>query len=302
MNYTLLENLSEQHAERSFRRDHLPAVDLQQVVFRYNGQDLLQHIDLWLRTGKICGLIGPSGGGKTILFHVISGLIKPTDGEIRVFGLAPSPKVRRRLPIRYVSPFQSDYQSIDRHAMFSSVWDVVLSGAAGTNGLLNPFLPASVKNYAKYLLTMFQVDPYIHVSLSHLSRGMQQRVRLVRALVCKPKLLLLDEPLLDLDVEGRERLFECLREIRDHDQTTVLISAKEGLSIQPVCDRIACLNRTILWHQQAGRVERGLLENPKNSNSTVRPVKSHSKKDENNSLAPILNKETSRVHSIQFWR
>jgi zinc transport system ATP-binding protein len=233
--------------------DYLPAVELQNISV-YRGRNLVLHgIDLCVEAGSFLGIIGPNGGGKTTLLNVILGNITPSDGTIEVFGGNPRRQDRRRQTIGYVPQYQTipDYFP-------ASVYDVVLMGAYGAAARCLP-VKREYKDQARYLLSQVKLDHLMNRPIGKLSGGQQQRVLIARALVTRPRLLLLDEPLRGVDFSGQSKFHELIIELKNQLDLTVIMVSHDIHQLARLSDRIACLNKSIHWHDHPERISPEIL-------------------------------------------
>ncbi len=218
----------------------VPLVEIRNLYAGYNGESVLRDINLSIEESDFIGLIGPNGGGKTTLLKVILGLLEPKKGEIRVMGQPPT---RGRQHIGYVP--QSNVYDLDFPIR---VRDVVRMGRLGPNRLFKSY---NDEDNAIVMERLAWVDMLDHKdeSLSELSGGQRQRVYIARALVNEPRLLLLDEPTVSVDIEARERIYSLLHKINENGVTIVLVSHDMNV-ISSYVKTIGCLNRSLYYHSE----------------------------------------------------
>lgn len=247
-----LEPLPPHNEGKPRQHARVPAVCLRNVHARRGGKEVLREIDLCVEEGVFLGVIGPNGGGKTTLLNVILGALPPSKGDVEVFGEPPNPR-RRRETVGYV-PQQ---HNIPEHFP-ARVLDVVLMGAYGACRRLFP-IGSEYKQRARHLLQQVRMDHLAEHPIGHLSGGQQQRVLIARALVTHPRLLLLDEPFRGLDASGQIQLCELLVELkRQYDLTVIMVSHNIN-HITKFADRIACLYRSIHWHDHSELISHEVL-------------------------------------------
>jgi zinc transport system ATP-binding protein len=212
------------------------------IVFKdvwvsYGGLDILKEVNLVVKEHDFLGIIGPNGGGKSTLLKVILGLIKPTRGEIRVFGDTP---YNSRKDVGYVP----QYSLFDPNFPIT-VWDVVLMGRMGHTGLLKRYSEKDKKAALDALKTVEMLE-YRDWQIGSLSGGQRQRIFIARAVVGDPKLLLLDEPTTGIDAIIREEFYEMLEKLKAK-MAIVMVSHDIG-AVSVYVDKIACLNHTLYYH------------------------------------------------------
>jgi len=178
------------------------AIEAKNLSFSYeSSQNVLQDASFRIERGDFVSIIGPNGGGKTTLVLLMLGLLEPTEGEIRIFGLPPA---EARGKIGYLA------QHIGVDASFPvSVLDVVRMGCADRAGFFHVFGGAD-KTAAQDALDAVGIGDFAGRSFSALSGGQRQRVLIARALASQPELLLLDEPASNLDVQVGSDFYELL--------------------------------------------------------------------------------------------
>ena len=214
-----------------------PIIKMNNLSFSYNGLPVLDEVNLTIYERDFLSIVGPNAGGKTTLLKLILGLLKPSDGSIRVFGLPP---VKARSRIGYMP----QYSNLD--PLFPvSVLDVVLMGRLG-NGRRFGFFGKSDREAAVEALRKVELQDVSNRSFSDLSGGQHQRVLIARALVTNPDLLLLDEPTSNVDAVVETELYELLNELNEK-MTVVLVTHDLGF-VSGYVKRVACVNRKVVVH------------------------------------------------------
>lgn len=223
------------------------AVELSGVSFSYgDGRPVLQDVNLRLPERCFASLVGPNGGGKTTLLKLMLGLLAPTEGTVRVLGVSPR---RARCRIGYVPQFATS----DREFPIT-VLGVVLLGRLGATHRWGPF-SRSDREAAREALREVQLDGFAQRPFAELSGGERQRVLVARALVVEPELLLLDEPVANLDQVVEEAFFSLLVGL-GRRMTILLVSHDLGF-VKTMVDTVVCVNRRVVMHPTAdvdGRV------------------------------------------------
>jgi zinc/manganese transport system ATP-binding protein len=202
------------------------------VTVRLAGRDVLKDVTFGLRRGEFAGLIGSNGAGKTTLLRVILGLLTPTTGEVRIDG---RPRTRHTRAIGYVpQKIQLDPDMPVRAR------DMVSLGLDGQR--LGLPLPSRAKRErVDAMLRAVGAERFADARVGNLSGGEQQRVMIAHALISRPRLLLLDEPLANLDLRSEQEAVGLLAKVAQEQQVAVLISAHEMNPLLPVMDRIVYL-------------------------------------------------------------
>jgi zinc transport system ATP-binding protein len=215
-------------------------LEIKHVDFAYNGEPVLQDINLEIHQGDFTAMIGPNGGGKTTLLKLILGLVKPGKGDIRVLGRSPE---QASPGIGYVP------QDVHINRKFPiTALDVVLMGK------LDPQKrwvrkSASNRQDAIAALERLDMDRYANKKIGELSGGQRQRVFIARALVTQPELLLLDEPTASIDTRGQAEFFSLLKDL--NTDITIFVVSHDLLVISRYVKSVACVNQKLHYHAQA---------------------------------------------------
>jgi len=225
---------------------------LDRIAQSYGRKAVLNDVSFQLTPGQIGCLLGPSGCGKTTALRLIAGFEKLDSGEIRIGGEAVAGSNWSLPPDqRQVGLVFQDY------ALFPHL-SVAANVAFGLSGLSNEQRALRVQQMLKLVGLSREAGSWPH----QLSGGQQQRVALARALAPKPRLLLLDEPFSNLDVELREKLSLEVRDILKHEGTTALLVTHDQHEAFAMADVIGVMNEGViqqwdtpysLYHQPANR-------------------------------------------------
>lgn len=201
-------------------------------VGQANENEILHGIDLTLRAGEFCAVIGPSGSGKSTLLNTIGLLDMPSSGSLRIHG------------VETTSMRDADLTDLRGHQIgFVFQYHHLLSAFTALENVMMPmfgdlgFANAEMKKRAVELLDTVGLTPWLHTQSSHLSGGQQQRVAVARALVMQPALILADEPTGNLDSKSADAVFELLRKVCKDQHTAVLFVTHNPL-LSARCDRI----------------------------------------------------------------
>ena len=214
-----------------------PVIEIENLFFDFDGVPVLEDVNLKVEEREFVSLIGPNGGGKTTLLKLILGLLQPSRGRVRVFGLPPS-KARTR--IGYVPQnFQFD------HKFPIGVEEVVLAGRFGLGPRFGPF-GRSDRAAAAEALEEVGLAGFGGRAFSALSGGQRQRVLIARALVTEPELLLLDEPTSHVDTAVQEELSNLLGRLNER-LTLVLVTHDVGF-VSSKIKSVVCVNRNVYVH------------------------------------------------------
>ena len=199
-----------------------PALEFEDVTAARDGRVVWSEGTFTIPRGAIVGVIGPNGSGKTTLLQMVLGMLAPAGGRLTVLGREPR---RGDARIGYVP--QSYTASIGEAIRCRDLVTLGLSGARWGLGRLSP----EERTRVDHALSAVGADDFAGRRMSRLSGGQQQRAAIAQALVGGPELLLLDEPLANLDVRNQQEIVGLLGRIRDDDAAggpvTILVVAHD---------------------------------------------------------------------------
>ena len=215
------------------RSDHIAVTPeilrVDQVSVTLAGRQILDEVSFSIQPGEFTGLIGPNGAGKTTLLRVILGLQRPNAGVVTVLGQPRSP---RSQPIGYVPQKVLLDPDLPMRAR-----DLVALGLDGNKYGMR--LRSGTRGQAvREMLHAVDAERFADARVGTLSGGEQQRVLIAHALISRPRLLLLDEPLANLDLRSGQEIISLLARIAREQQIAVLLSAHEMNPLLPVMDRV----------------------------------------------------------------
>ncbi|MCP4606148.1 MAG: ABC transporter ATP-binding protein [Proteobacteria bacterium] len=216
------------------------AIEVKGLYKSFGLTPVLEDVNLTCEQDEFLGVIGPNGGGKTVLLKLILGLLKPDRGTILVLGTTPD---HAHGQVGYVP----QYASFDSEFPIN-VRDVVLTGRQ-IGGRLFKRYNRHDRDKAAAALNKVDMHAYAERQIGKLSGGQLQRVLIARALVTEPKILLLDEPTANLDPSGGHNLYELLAKLKK-EMTVVLVSHDIGV-ISGYVNSVACVNRRLYQHTGA---------------------------------------------------
>jgi len=207
------------------------AVEVASLCHRYGSREALAGISFSVTRGEIFGLLGPNGGGKTTLFKILSTLLTPSSGSVRVFGhhLRNEPDaIRRHLGVVFQHPSLDPKLTVMENLRHHGH----LYGVRGT----------TFQDRAREILDRMGLTDRARDLVETLSGGLQRRTELAKALVHRPDLLLLDEASTGLDPGARRDFTDYLARLRDRNGVSVLLTT-HILDEAERCDRVGILHR-----------------------------------------------------------
>jgi len=208
----------------------LPAVVARDLRFSFEQRLALAGVSFDVRVGEIYGFLGPNGGGKTTLFRMLATLLKPDQGTIAVFGddiVEDAALVRLQLGVVFQSPSVDEQLTVGENMIHQ--------------GHLYGLRGADLSSRMATLLERFSIDDRRDDKVKTLSGGLRRRVEIAKALLHRPRLLLLDEPSTGLDPGARRDVWEVLEELRSSHEVTIMLTThfmEEG----DRCDRLALVD------------------------------------------------------------
>jgi zinc transport system ATP-binding protein len=216
-------------------RMNAPVIEIEGLNFGYESGPVLSDVALRIRQGDFIAIVGPNGGGKTTLLRLIQGLLRPQSGRIRIFGKDPGDEPAR---IGYV-PQHSNLAP----GFPATAEEVVLMGLP--HGRRHgPRFWRDERTRAREAMRRAGVEDLAGKRLPELSGGQRQRVLIARALITRPELLLLDEPLSNIDPYGRQCIVETLTGL-GRETTIVMVSHDLGITANAVTG-LAAVNRYLV--------------------------------------------------------
>jgi ABC-2 type transport system ATP-binding protein len=207
------------------------ALEITNLVKRYpTGTEALREVSLDIETGEFFGLLGPNGAGKSTLIHCTTGLAQPTSGSIRVFG---HDAIEHYAEARLAVGLAPQDLNLD--------WFLTLEETLDYHGGYFGMPKKERKERTAELLEAFSLSEKKDERTQTLSGGMKRRLILARALMHRPRLLILDEPTAGVDVELRLELWQYVQRINE-EGTTILLTTHYLEEAERLCDKIAFIN------------------------------------------------------------
>ncbi|MCI0434960.1 MAG: ABC transporter ATP-binding protein [Gemmatimonadetes bacterium] len=206
-------------------------IELNGVTKQYGKFTAVHPIDLTVQRGELFGFLGPNGAGKTTTIRIVTGVLRPTAGTVRIAGkdMVEDPIGAKR-HIGYIPDRPALYEKLTGDEFLRFV-----CGLWGRNG-------NAMQKRADDLLEMFGLTEWKHSIVENYSHGMRQKLLICSALVHSPDVIVVDEPMIGLDPRAARLMKDVLRAFVDHGGT-VFMSTHTLEVAQALCDRIAILNQ-----------------------------------------------------------
>lgn len=204
------------------------ALEISHLVKNYGSLCAVNKVSFEVKPGEIFGLLGPNGAGKTTIISSINTLETPTSGTVKVFGCDVAQETRQAKFLTGCVP-----QELIQHGFFTT--EEILNIHSGYYGLNKN------GDQVTYLLQKLNLYEHRHKTVKQLSGGMKRRLLIAKALVHKPKLLLLDEPTAGVDIELRLTLYDFIRELKE-EGLAILLTTHYLEEAEELCDRVGIIN------------------------------------------------------------
>jgi len=226
-----------------------PIVEIKNLNFTYERQRVIEDINLTIEQGSFLGLVGPNGSGKTTLLKCLLGLLKPQQGDIKLFG-QPIQKFKNWHEIGFVSQKANSFNT----GFPASVFEVVSSGLTSRLGLFK-FMNKQDRTKVYEAIEAVGLGNFAKRNIGEMSGGQQQRAFIARAIVSNPKLLILDEPTVGVDAQTVQNFYDMLLSLnRDLGITLILVTHDVG-TITDKVSHVACINKHLHFHGNSKEFE-----------------------------------------------
>ena len=211
----------------------IPALKITQLTKTYpNGFAALKGIDLTVPQGGFFALLGPNGAGKSTTIGIISSLFKPSSGSVEIFGVDLLKQPAKAKQFLGVVPQEFNFMQ------FEKVEDILIA-QAGYFGIP----PKQSRPRAEKLLKALGLWEKRDNKARMLSGGMKRRLMIARALMHRPKLLILDEPTAGVDIELRRSMWDFMQQINTEEGTTIILTTHYLEEAEQLCKNIAILDQ-----------------------------------------------------------
>ncbi|VWL85720.1 ABC transporter ATP-binding protein [Oceanivirga miroungae] len=214
----------------------------------FGGLKALQKIDIKIEDNELVGLIGPNGAGKTTLFNLLTGVYKPTEGEVYVANTLINKLDTYQIVALGISRTFQNIRLFEKLPVIDNV--KIASDRYMKYNTINSIFRS--KKYreeedksnkeALELLKIFDLDHLAHYRADSLSYGQQRKLEMARALATKPKLLLLDEPAAGMNPQETKELMEIIAKIREKFKISILLIEHDMGLVMGICERLYVLN------------------------------------------------------------
>ena len=205
---------------------------------RYKHVHAVDGIDFDIEPGEMVGFLGPNGAGKTTTLKILSGLIYPTEGSVRVLDFIPQERqnaYRRQFALLMGQKNQLwwDLPAVESFRLHKEIYSIDDATFTRVQGELTELL---------------NVSDLLNQPVRELSLGERMKMELIAALLHSPRILFLDEPTIGLDVVAQSNIRQCLKEYNRENKVTIILTSHYMQDIEALCDRVMVINRGVLIH------------------------------------------------------
>jgi branched-chain amino acid transport system ATP-binding protein len=228
-----------------------PLLELDHCTLRFGGLTAVGDLSFAVQEGALMGLIGPNGAGKTSVFNLITGVYRPTSGEVRcagepLTGLRPYGITARGIARTFqnirlfpsLSVFDNVRVAFHRHLRNHSIASLLRGGGFHAE-------ERDIERRTTELLQIFDLTRFADEPAKSLPYGNQRRLEIVRALATQPRLLLLDEPAAGMNPTEKMELTRLIAEVRERFRIAILLVEHDMTLVMKVCERIVVLDHGV---------------------------------------------------------
>ena len=218
---------------KSFKKE-LPILQLEKLTLKFGKRIILDNLNLKLNNGQILGLLGPNGVGKSTIFNIITGFIKPDFGSIIInnnkVNNYPIHQRTIKFKIGFVPQYGGFFHDLTVHENLKAIAEITIVNKSYREEKINS------------LISKFEFDPILDIKGNFLSGGQKKKLVIALALIADPKILLLDEPFAALDVMTIKILQNIIVELQSINNISVILCDHQAR------DLLACVDKAVIIH------------------------------------------------------
>jgi len=211
-------------------------LEINNVNFSYGDEKVVDNISLAFDKGDFAAFVGPNGSGKSTLIKMITGNLKPDQGEIKIFDQLVN-RVKDWTKIGYISQQVRDFNQ----SFPATVREIIASNLYGKMGIIK-VMTSSLESEILQALKLVDMESFIDRKIGNLSGGQQQRVFIARMMVNNPDLILLDEPLVGVDIKAQDDFYQIIGDINHNLGKTVIMVSHDVNLISKEANKIVCFD------------------------------------------------------------
>jgi ABC-2 type transport system ATP-binding protein len=216
----------------------------------YSTVEAVRGLSFEMEAGELLGFIGPNGAGKSTTIKILTGILFPSGGEAKVLGYVPW-KQRQKLAFHIGTVFGQRPQlwyhlpAVDTFTLFGKIYEME---------------DAETKKRIGLLAEAFEIGDLLEIPVRKLSLGQRMRCEVAASLLHKPKLLLLDEPSIGLDVVAKQHIRDAIREMAKRENVGVLLTSHDAGDLEAICKRVIIINHgQIVYQDKVSTLKRSFL-------------------------------------------
>jgi zinc transport system ATP-binding protein len=217
------------------------AVSARNLTVRYGGVAAIDNVCIDIVEGDYLGIIGPNGGGKTTLLKAILGMVRPSEGEVRIYGKKPSEAGGIVGYVPQVASMNKTFPATVREV-------VAMAKLKPEISFFHKYSPEEL-NSADVAMENAGILDLGNKKVSELSGGQFQRMLIARAISHGPRVLLLDEPTANVDATSRTGIYELLEKLNGN--MTIVMVTHDMLAVSSQVRSLACLNVRLVYHGES---------------------------------------------------
>jgi ABC-2 type transport system ATP-binding protein len=217
---------------------------------QYSSVEAVRGLTFQMEAGELLGFIGPNGAGKSTTIKMLTGILHPTGGDARVLGYVPW-KERQKLAYHIGTVFGQRPQlwyhlpAIDTFRLFGKIFEME---------------DDETKKRIAFLSEAFEIGDLLETPVRKLSLGQRMRCEVAASLLHRPKLILLDEPSIGLDVVAKQRIRDAIREMARLENVGVLLTSHDAGDLEALCKRVIIINHgQIVYEDKVSNLKRKFL-------------------------------------------
>lgn len=238
------------------KREKGMSAALQNLFHRkYETKRAVDGISFSIQRGEIVGFIGPNGAGKSTTVKMLSGILYPDAGDIRINGFIPYKQ--RKQYVRNIGVVFGQKSQLN--------WDLPLIESFELMKFIYKIPQKKYEDNLSKFSSLLDMEGFLHQPVRQLSLGQRMRGDIVAALLHSPQLVFFDEPTIGLDVVAKEKIREFVRYMNDNEQTTVIFTTHDMQDIEKVCDRLIIID-------EGKKIYDGTVEEIKNKYANLKTV------------------------------
>ena len=213
----------------------------------YSTVDAVRKLSFQMEAGEVLGFIGPNGAGKSTTIKMLTGILHPTDGEAKVLGYVPW-KERQKLAFHIGTVFGQRPQlwyhlpAIDTFTLFGKIYELD---------------DRETQKRIDFLCEAFEIRDLLETPVRKLSLGQRMRCEVAASLLHRPKLILLDEPSIGLDVVAKQHIRDAIRRMNQEEGVGVLLTSHDAGDLEALCKRVIIVNHgQIVYEDKVSNLKR----------------------------------------------